>query len=502
VALQRAQQELVDVRAEADATALSLSVRDGRSGRSLPSLVRIVDLEQGRPIRLAELILRAEGWHSAPADTTVRVPRRRLRVEALHGLETELASQEIDVTGQATSSVTLRMARFHDARGRGWMSGNTHVHLRRLTREAAANYLQTVTRTDDLDLMFVSHLERVDDDAEYITNTFTAADLDRLSGPGARLAHGEEHRHNFGRFGEGYGHVMLLLVKKLIRPVSLGPTLAGPAATDGIPLQRGIDQARKDGATVIWCHNANGLEDVPNWITGRLHALNIFDGDPRGDYAESFYRYLNAGLRVPFSTGTDWFVYDFSRVYVPLREALSPRGWLRELRAGRSFITNGPLLELEAGGRAIGDTVRLTAPGTIRVKARAAGRRDFEGLELVQDGHVVQRERTRGVGGHFEAQIDAAISVAESGWVALRIPRGTEKSELGHPLFAHTSPVYVEVAGRRVFRAADADALQAEVQRGLETVTAKGTFKDDAERSGVLAVYHRALEQLARWRRD
>ena len=34
-----------------------------------------------------------------------------------------------------------------------------------------------------------------------------------------------------------------------------------------------------------------------------------------GSYEENYYRYLNVGLRLPISTGTDWFLYDFARVY-------------------------------------------------------------------------------------------------------------------------------------------------------------------------------------------
>jgi hypothetical protein len=91
--------------------------------------------------------------------------------------------------------------------------------------------------------------------------------------------------------------------------------------TDGIPLQRGIRTAREDGATVIWCHNTFGHEDIPNWVSGLLHAQNIFDGGDHGTYEDTFYRYLNVGMKVPFSTGTDWFIYDFSRVYLPISGA-------------------------------------------------------------------------------------------------------------------------------------------------------------------------------------
>jgi hypothetical protein len=60
-----------------------------------------------------------------------------------------------------------------------------------------------------------------------------------------------------------------------------GITGEGP---DWPSLRRGIAQARDDGATVIWCHNTFGHEDVPDWLAGLLHAHSIFEGGTHGSY--------------------------------------------------------------------------------------------------------------------------------------------------------------------------------------------------------------------------
>lgn len=498
-------QETIDVRGASATCTIAIHLEDARTRRSLPGLVRIHDLERDQPVRLSagslegELILREQNWYAMPPDAKVVVPRRRLRVEAFHGLETEAATQIVDVTGQKSATVSLRLNRFYDARNLGWRSGNTHLHLRGFSREQAAHYLQTVSRADDLDLVFVSYLSRASEDRDYSSNQFTAEDLDELSNRDVRFANGEEHRHNFGGYDEGYGHVMFLLIKRLIEPVSIGPGIMG-TGTDGIPLQRGIQQARRDGATVIWCHNDFGHEDIPNWIGGLLHAQNIFDGGSHGDYSNTFYRYLNLGLHVPFSTGTDWFIYDFSRVYVPMRGGPTRRGWLQQLREGKSFITNGPFLEFEVEGHPLGDTLRLNAPALVKVKARGIGRVDFDSLELMNNAQVVHRERCRATGGHFDAVIETAIEIRESGWLSLRLPLTAGKNEFGRPLFAHTSPIYVEVAGKRIFRAEVADALRREMQDSMVTIKTKGTYKNDGELQGVLGVYRRGIEGLERMR--
>src|SRR5262245_65353397 len=52
-------------------------------------------------------------------------------------------------------------------------------------------------------------------------------------------------------------------------------------------------------------------------------------GSRIGKYEDNYYRYLNLGLRMPISTGTDWFMYDFSRVYAEVRGKLTIPAWLR-----------------------------------------------------------------------------------------------------------------------------------------------------------------------------
>lgn len=479
---------------------LKLRFVDDSTGKKIPCLVRITNASDGKALRLKGQIHRAENFFSVDAEPTVTVPRRALRIEALRGLETELASRVIN-NPAAHGLHEIRIKRFSDVASRSLRTGNTHLHLRGITWEEMDRYLRLVPRTDELEVVFVSHLRRANDDRNYISNQLTSGDLGRLSQSGILFGNGEEHRHNFGPGGEGYGHVMFLNLQRLIEPVSIGPGIM-QAGTDGRPLRTGIQQARRDGATVIWCHNRFGLEDVPNWLAGTLDAQNIHDGGPHGSYGETYYRYLNLGLRVPFSTGTDWFVYDFSRVYVPLTGELTVPRWLDQLRAGRSTITNGPLLEFSLDEHAIGDVVQLDAPRQVRLRGRGQGRTDFVGLELIRNGEVVKSSVTRAVGGHFETELVATVSVDAPAWFALRIPLEQGKNEFGQPLFAHTSPIYCDFAGGRVFQHSAAEPLLVELRRALEVIPQRGTFANDGERDSVLNVYRDAIQNLESRMRD
>jgi len=300
--------------------------------------------------------------------------------------------------------------------------------------------------------------------------------------------------------------VMLLDIPELIHPVSIGPGITGQG-TDGTPVRLAIKKARSLGGRVIWCHNQWGLEDIPNWLSGHLDANNIFDGGTHGSYRHSFYRYLNIGLRVPFSTGTDWFMYDFSRVYVRSDKRLAPDDWLTHLVNGRSYITNGPLLEFSVAGMALGSDVSLDGPRVLDVVGRAAGRVDFEQLELVQNGRVVCTVATQHVGGHFVAQLDTTLAIDEPSWLALRTPppsapdvgmtEQTPLNEYGRELFSHTSAIFVDVGGDRIFHREAAESLLHEMKQNHRLITRSGRFANLAERTRVLAIYDRAIEKLA-----
>lgn len=504
--------------ATAAACALTLKVVDAETKLPLPVLVRVKRAD-GTAAPLAGLVNRgiklrvnhpAKEWFALIEPTVVTLPREQLAIEAIGGLETELARAQVDLRGRDRHELTLAVKFFDRPASRGWRNGNTHLHLQGLTRPQADDYLRAIPPADGLELLFVSYLERAEADRDYISNHYTPADLREFERGGVVFGNGQEHRHNFEGFGAGYGHVMFLNISKLVRPVSIGRGIMkeGP---DWPPLQRGVRTARADGATVVWCHNNFGHEDAPNWLAGLVHAHNIFDGGTHGGYEDTYYRFLNASLRAPFSTGTDWFIYDFARTYARVEGPLTVQSWLAALTAGRTFIGNGPLLELRAGTNDIGDTVKLAQPGPLKFTALAKGRGDFKRIELIHDGKVVHGAASRAVGGHFEAKLKRTVNFTESGWVALRVQSGAlpvgpdapmrpsgPKNEMGEPLFGHTSAIYVEVADRPIFKPAAAREMIADMEGAITNIVAKAQFDDDAQREEVLKIYRDGIETLSR----
>ena len=481
---------------------LTLKLIDSVTKKPRAGLVRIT-ASDGHVLPLEGLLNRGIGlrqshraneWHVLLESATVSVPRKRLTIEAVSGLETELTRKTIDLSDQAASTLTLPLVRFYDAASRDWHNGNTHLHLMSISREQADQYLRSISRADELELVFVSFLRRVKAERGYISNTYTKEDLQKLSRHDVTFGYGEEHRHNFGPGGEGYGHVMFLDIDELIRPVSIGPGIMGEG-TDFPSLRFAIDKARGDGATIVWCHNAFGMQDVPEWISGTLDAHNIFDGGTLGSYEDTFYRFMNVGMHVPFSTGTDWFIFDFSRVFVEVPQPLTIPRWLESLRAGRSFITNGPLLELQVDRKGPGDVIRLSQPTQLEIRGRAVGRCDFEKIEVVHNGSVVASKASSPADGHFEAELTCPFEVNEPGWFALRV-NSQEKNELGGAIFGHTSAVYIELAEKNIFKPDVARELITDMQESIRTIQKKAVFADEQQHDQVLNIYREGIANL------
>jgi hypothetical protein len=479
---------------------IRLRLVDG-AGKPLTGIVRLLPAGEGKPLALPGLYPRMKGlpdttagWHVVPAggaETTL--PRERLRLEAVAGLETAVAHVELDLRKAPPEEIVVPLQPVFRPEDHALVAGNTHLHLMKLTPEDADAYLRQIPPADQLRVLFISYLERHKDDAEYVTNRYPIGDLPQFRATGVLFSNGEEHRHNFKSHGEGYGHVMFLNLKELVKPVSLGPGITG-GGFDDRALRPGIDAAKKQGATIIWCHNGFGHEDVLNALTGRLDALNVFDGSRRGSFEDPYYRYLNIGIRLPISTGTDWFIYDFARVYAKVPGKLTIASWLDAVKAGRCQATNGPLLSLTVDGKDIGGTLALDKPRKLKVVASAVGRHNFQELHLIHNGKSIRKAAPTSKD-PFKATIEAEIRVDEPGWFAARID-STTKNELDYVLFGHTSPVYVDVAGKRVFDVDAARALLKYVEEGHAAIRAQGRFPSPDAETALLALYSEAAKDL------
>jgi hypothetical protein len=173
--------------------------------------------------------------------------------------------------------------------------------------------------------------------------------------------------------------------------------------------------------------------------------------------------------------------------------AFAYASWIAGLRAGRTFISNGPLLELSVAGKGPGERVDLQ-PGPVAVSARALSRLAFDRLQIVHDGAVVAEALARG---QREARLEVELPVTRGGWLAARVS-SSAKTHSGYTVFAHTSPVYVQVAGTPARRASDAGAFVDEIEESLRFIRKSYRFANEADRAIALGRFQQGRDFYAR----
>jgi hypothetical protein len=511
------------------AARVTVRLVDETTGKPVHGLLR-VSTQDGQRIELAGLLSRAAGlsprsvgdvsyahmdsWALLPGEAILVLPQESVRVEFLSGPNSLRRSITLHLEGADTREVQLTVAPIAAEMSDNWYAGNTHVHLQGMTLAEAERYACQTAAADGYDVVFFSYLERAESDKNYISNSFTQDDLNRFSErSGVLFGYGEEYRHNLMEHGEGYGHVMFLELDTLILPASLGYSIT-KATNDDHALRGGIEAAQAQDATVLWCHGTRGLEDVPSWLAGLLDVQMIFDQGSLGTYEEALYRYWNLGMKVPLATGTDWFFRDRATVYVYSEEELSREAWLRALRQGRSYISNGPLVDFTVNQQPVGANLRLERGQDSVIRAQIKGAHDFGALELVMNGKVIGASAAiRAEKGYYEANIVSTQTMSQSAWIAVRATPFTSDydrpksvsvgfNDYGKPLFAHTSPIYVTVAGEEIFLPEAAQSLLAKVQRDREVIETKGDFSSPETRARVLEIYDVAAKALQKRLQD
>ena len=234
---------------------------------------------------------------------------------------------------------------------------------------------------------------------------------------------------------------------------------------------------------------------------GRLDGLNLFDPFWMDPEYETWYRLLNCGIRLPASTGSDWFVCSSNRVYVDVGSDFSYAAWLACLRAGRTIVTNGPVLRLAVDGHAPStDVLDLAATRrNMTVTVEYETLLPIDRVEIVRDGAVVASTLVadgagagpiRGVGRRGRRRL------------AGRPLLGPEPNQLRAPgVGAHEPGVPPRATGSRIVRAA-AEALIEAIDRSQDWLRSRARYDDGSQKTRMLQLFTDGREVFERCLRD
>ncbi len=477
-------------------------------------------LEDGQPIAARVTAFASDGLAYAPSDGSalakytwtagqpffyargkarLRLPAGRARVTAVRGFEVEPARAEVRIRAGETTRATLDLRRTSRVSDDGWWAGDSHIHLNYNDHEfltPADMLLQA--EAEDLNvanLMVANSVGWQVHDEQYFEGKPHA-----LSTARHKLRWIEEMRSNF------YGHMCLPGIERLIRPLYTG-FADSPHPWDYPPNYNQAKAAQQAGGVASYAHPGYRLTDDPFTMSARelpvdaalgaVEAMDVLSNSNERAVTPYYYRLLNAGLRLVASGGSDSFtnrrhhwLAGGQRVFVQTgKPTLDYREWIEGYRAGRTYVSNGPLLSFHVEDQLPGAELEIEPGATVRIAASARSLVSMSSLEIVRNGEVV----ASATGPARQLRLEHEARIDSPAWIAARVDGEFHPLVVNDfRLYAHTTPVWLNVGGRRYRDPAAARFFVGWIDRLIARVEERGRFERPAQRDEVVRLFKRA----------
>jgi hypothetical protein len=447
---------------------LSVSVIDAATGRPTPVRVALQDERGTRPqvpgavavstsaIPIPKQAIpvmwgrqdRAEGYALQPdgafyVDGAFDVPVApgRYTLTVSKGNEYLQQTMPLDVARMGGLTREIRLDRWVDMPARGWYSADDHIHLRRSPADDRA-----IVRWIAAEDIHVGNLLEMGDFWATFFSQYAFGPAGRYEEGGRLLSPGQEEPRT-----PEVGHTISLGASQFVR-----------FRGDYYSYDRLFDRVRELGGVTGFAHQGMSFHGyrgmVLTTLRGKTDFLELAQFCvPEGPIAvDHYYLLLDLGFKLTALAGSDfpWCgrgpAYGLpapavsqignARFYAYVGGPLSFDGWFAALKAGRTFVTTGPIVLLTVNGRLPGDTLDVPRGTRVRISAEALGHAaqiPLQSLEILGHGRVLAR-----AAGKDAARLttELELPVEQGLWIAARVQGGTGQ-------VAHTTPVYVTVDG-------------------------------------------------------
>jgi hypothetical protein len=470
---------------------VEISIVDKKTGKPVPCRIHLKD-KAGKLQRAGMLPF----WYDhfvCPGTAQLELRAGEYTYEVERGPEYAMAAGTFTVKGSDPMKVHVELERLLDLTKEGWWSGDLHVH-----RPVAD--IELLMRAEDLHV------------APVITWWNNRNEWAGRTLPENPLVQFDHDRYYQVMAGEDEREGGALLYFNLRQPLAIsGSSREYPSPLKFVQEARRHKNVWIDVEKPFWW-------DVPVWLaSGEVNSIGIANnhmcrdkqyeneawGKPRdatrlppplgnGFWTqEIYYHVLNCGLRIPPSAGTASGVLPnpvgYNRAYVQLGDDFSWDKWWDGLRAGRVFVTNGPLLRVLVNGQHPGHVFRGPKDKAVEldVKVSLTSKDPIRFLEIIKNGQVERRvpyedwAKTGTLG---------RISFQKSGWFLVRAITENPKTFR----FASTGPFYVEVGDvKQHISRASAQFFLDWVQERMDRIKL-----DDPDQRKEVLQHHRRAERF------
>jgi hypothetical protein len=477
-------------------------VSDSATGQPTPVRLRLIDaagvcrMPFGRLTEFAtvpsedvggQVRLGGDNFSYIDGVCEVRLPSGPVRVEVSKGPEYLPLCREV-VLGPGKIAIRLTIEHSLDWRSRGWYAGDGRVqeispHAARL--EAAAEGLDVVN------LLAHERPSHNNQPAAFVNLLAFSGTQGALDGSPCVVV-------NTCNTHPILGTVALLNCHRVVYPLRFG----APDGLDDWSVSDWCDQCHRKKGLVVWpdlprltVEHPQG-EALAALLLGKIDAFEVCR---LTDSLANWYQLLSCGQRLPLmgASGKDSNAVALGalRTYARLEpnQDFSYGGWIESVRAGRTFVTDGPLLAMTVNGQEPGAVLSLPNEGqTVRIQAEARSVTPFSRLECVYNGAVVATGDTDAE--HRTATLETDVKIDGSGWLAARC-----LGEDGSIIRAHTSPVFVQMEGRPLYPDAETMApLLAVLDSTLAWVEREARCPNEKHREQLMQTLQAARQELLR----
>jgi len=457
-------------------------VLDADTGQVIPCTVSIVAADKSIVIESPAF---EDGFRSSgqfekavpPGETTITISR---------GFDYVASQNTIDLKPKERRQLVFRLRRQANLHRRGWYCGDSHDHMNHDGGKPAfpMGFADVALAARAAGLDYLSIAQNWVLPADQITPAHLSALTDSASTPDFTLAWNMEEPKNYWRGDVSHclGHCWFLGMrgstpdgKDAIQ--ELFQMSAGDYQSEKTPTPNFESQAlihALDG-TVVYTHPcrwwwgdwgghgaypvevgkivSNMAQELPyDTVVGPTYdsmdiLMQPWDREASSEAQRLWFLLLNHGYRMAATASTD---SNFSgkgtanpgiaRVYTHVEGSPSIAAIAQAMKAGRNFVTNGPLLLMQIGGHQVGDVIHLSDPSDFRVNLHAwpsgATSELLARVELIRNGEIA---RVFSIGKQ-ERDFSAEFDVHETG-TAWYIARCFGSSGLE---VAITNPIYFE----------------------------------------------------------
>ena len=399
-----------------------------------------------RPLRLPGL---APGsYWIIPGKVDMMVPPGDWKVTILRGLEHLIVEDAFSIRSDETTHRTYRPQRWVRMADRGWYSGDDHVHAQILS-DTDVDRLVAWAQAEDTHVLNI--LEMGDHERTYFQQR-AFGQAGRIQRGDILLVPGQEDPRIFN-----LGHTIAMNISEAVRNTS--KYYLHDWFYDRVHALGGLYGYAHVNRKMFNIHRDLSL-NIPK---GKVDFVELLQFHNMG--TELYYEFLNLGAKITASAGSDvpWGgTVGEVRIYAYIGDqTLNADRWFEAMQAGRTFVSNGPMLEFSVDGALPGDEIELTGESSeVSVKARSWGhpnRLTPVRLEIVRHGEVI-RSVEQSSPSDTALALEFDLDPGPGCWLAARTYASDGSS-------AHTTPIYLR---RPALRFWDHENVPAIIDRCLE----------------------------------